>query len=309
MSIARYAVTGGASIAAYDYAMNDGSMVSSVVKQLVSSASEGLPPGLLALPVSAPAMPSVSREVLDLSAKLDRLTDLSLGHLAERARGARFSTSTLIWAAGFAVGGLAIYAVATGRWWPTLTAKLENMETSVRAVDAKVDARASELSAAMAENHAEVMQAVATVGDSVREVSSSVERLEQRMQTVEEVEKENNRGTRARAQLGEPAQHMPRRAARPPRPRSPARPRRPVRAGIHILCEVVASNLDLRQCPAPVLKRLHDFSGSEYAVQPAQIEAHVQPVDRPMQPGPSSPNEAASSLMAYLTQPAASARP
>jgi hypothetical protein len=39
------------------------------------------------------------------------------------------------------------------------------------------------------------------------------------------------------------------------------------RAGIHILCEVVASNFDLRQCPAPVLKRLHEFSGSTELVE------------------------------------------
>ncbi|KAG8470914.1 hypothetical protein KFE25_009335 [Diacronema lutheri] len=264
-AIARYAACGGAGAAAYDSATNDESMLSHVIRQLVASASNGAAPfrsgALASIPYDINARAAPSLELAELSAKLDRLTSLSLGRFAA-SRGARIPFGAVMCATGALVGGLAIWAIATGRWWPTIRAKLELVEQAIGAVDAKVDARASELSAQLSEQHSQVLSAVSTVGASVCALDAKVGRLEERIAEMGETEKENN-------------------------------------AGIKILCDVVATNFDLRQCPAPVLKRLHDFSGSSTdLVEARPAPRAVQPALAPVERQTSTPT-----LMEYLTAP------
>jgi len=302
-AIARYAACGGAGAAAYDSATNDESMLSHVIRQLVASASNGAAPfrsgALASIPYDINARAAPSLELAELSAKLDRLTSLSLGRFAA-SRGARIPFGAVMCATGALVGGLAIWAIATGRWWPTIRAKLELVEQAIGAVDAKVDARASELSAQLSEQHSQVLSAVSTVGASVCALDAKVGRLEERIAEMGETEKENNAGApRTPSACGPPTACVRARSDRRPPPRRRGHLTTCARAGIKILCDVVATNFDLRQCPAPVLKRLHDFSGSSTdLVEARPAPRAVQPALAPVERQTSTPT-----LMEYLTAP------
>lgn len=191
-AIARYAACGGAGAAAYDCAVNEGSMLSHVIHQLVTSASS--PPAGTFASSSDYAGSALHRlELADLSAKLDRLTSISMGSFAA-SRGTRVSLGALLCAAGAVFGGLAVWAIATGRWWPTIQAKLELVEQAIGLVDAKVDARASELSAQLTEQHAQVMSAVSLVSESVYELDGKLCKVERRIDDIDDTTKENNSG-------------------------------------------------------------------------------------------------------------------
>jgi len=263
-AVSRYALCGGASVAAYDCAVNDGSAVSQIVK-LVTSASSPLDKLQLTAMPAAPAAPIISPDVSELSAKLDRLTTLSLTRLQPQSS-LRPSVSFALCTAGVVVGGLAAWAVFTGRWWPTVQKQLEEVVASVVAVDAKIDARADQIVSQLSVQHDELKADIAAVAGSVRRLEASHVETKAEVAEVATVARENNRG-------------------------------------IHILCEVVASNFDLRHCPSATLKKLHDFSGAEAPAQ-AQLTGGPGP-ERSLQ-GPSDAAPAPQpSLMQYLTTPAA----
>ncbi|KAJ1627021.1 hypothetical protein T492DRAFT_1028507 [Pavlovales sp. CCMP2436] len=256
--IARYAACGGAGAAAYDCATNDGSMLGQVIKQLVASAAQPREGGL-AFPQLDYGAALQRAELAELSAKLDRLTSIGLSGIF--GRGSRASTSALVCAAGVVFGGLAVWAIATGRWWPTVLAKLELVELAIGAVDAKVDARADATSAQLVQQHEQVLCAVGTVSASVSALDDKFCRLERRVVQMDETGQENNQG-------------------------------------IKILCEVVASNFDLRSCPAPVLKRLHEFSGTG-----GELVENLSAVRTVQAPAAVRLPSAPTTLMGYLTSP------
>lgn len=214
-AIARYAMCGGAGAAAYDCATNDGSMLSQVIHQLVASASSVRAAGALASTADFGGSAVQRLELAELSAKLDRLASLAVGGFG-MSRGASVPLGALLCAAGAIVGGLAVWAVATGRWWPTIQAKLESVEQAIGLVDAKVDARALELAAQLREQHAAILSAVGAVHASVRKTDGKVCQLERRIEQIDETGKENNSGGRSRT-LAPPCASRARRAA-PPRP-------------------------------------------------------------------------------------------
>lgn len=297
-AIARYAMCGGAGAAAYDCATNDGSMLSQVIHQLVASASSGRAAGALASTADFGGSAVQRLELAELSAKLDRLASLAVWGFGT-SRGARVPLGALLCAAGAIVGGLAVWAVATGRWWPTIQAKLESVEQAIGLVDAKVDARALELAAQLREQHAAILSAVGAMHASVRETDDKVCQLERRIEQIDETGKENNSGGRSRT-LAPPCASRARRAAPAPLPLTPRQTARlcAIATGIKILCEVVATNFDLRQCPAPVLKRLHAYSGTGGELVQSRSPA------RALQPAPAQvARHSSPTLMEYLTSP------
>jgi hypothetical protein len=208
-AIARYATFGGASIAAYDCAVGDGSMVSHIIKQLVASAASSRAPEFPTLALAPAAVDHAMRlhgqELAELSAKLDVLTRVSLSHLAGRGGASRVPIGTLLCAAGVVFGGLAAWAIATGRWWPTVNAKLEGIEQSISVVDAKIDMRAAELAAQLVDQHQQVLSALSCVSANVDDkvgavdlkvgaIETKLDRLERRIVEMDDMERENNRG-------------------------------------------------------------------------------------------------------------------
>lgn len=192
-SLSRYALCGGASVAAYDCSVNEGSAVAEIIK-LVTSASSPLDKLLPALPsleaASAPAV--AAADMSAISAKLDHLTQLSLTRPVVLTAGGRLSLFGL--ASGAIMGGLLVWAVSSGRLWPSVLRQLEQMMESISAVDVKIDARAEELLERVDERIAEVKAEVQMVGEKVERLDAKTDEIAARVTEIADVARENNQG-------------------------------------------------------------------------------------------------------------------